>query len=37
MNRYGYDNLILSVEWSENRKKENATEASKPDFLKRQR
>jgi len=37
MNRYGYDNLILSVEWSENRKKENATEATKPDFLKRQR
>ena len=25
MNRYGYDNLILSVEWSENRKKEEAT------------
>jgi len=25
MNRYGYDNLILSVEWSENRKKEEPT------------
>ena len=25
MNGYGYDHLILSVEWSENRKKENET------------
>jgi len=27
MNGYGYDHLILSVEWSENRKKENETNA----------
>jgi len=37
MNGYGYDHLILSVEWSENRKKEGETAEKPPGFQSRVR